>query len=141
MIEPIETASKQWFYEAMIPAAYPYLIRGNANNARALNCNMTGGRLAWPNQPDIFQMATTVGFGDGGQPITGVFFFTHGIGGASSPSASIGDEMFRPQRGVANPGLGIEKLAFFTPRLFGGKIAHALNGAPFCQVGFLPATS
>lgn len=139
MIEPIETASKQWFYEALIPTAFPYLIRGNSTNARNLDCRLSGGKQAWPNQPDTYQMGATVGYGENGQPNTGIFFFTGGIGGAASPSAAIGDEMFRPQKGVAKPGLGIEKLAFFTPRVFGGKIAHALNGSPFCQLGFLPS--
>ena len=33
-IDAYRTSAKQWFYEALIPTAYPYLIRGNVNNAR-----------------------------------------------------------------------------------------------------------
>lgn len=138
MVEPLETASKQWFYEELIPAAFPYLIRGNATNARFLDCKLSRG-AAWPNQPDAFQMTAPVSYYENGAPNNATFFFARGIGGASSPSSAIGDEMFRPQRGVAKPGLGIEKLAFFTPRVFGGKISHAVNGVPFCQLGFLPS--
>jgi hypothetical protein len=138
MVEPLEDASKQWFYEALIPTAYPYLIRGNAGNARFFDCRLRDA-IAWPNQPDTYQMGATSGYDEAGNPIRDIFFFTRGIGGGSSPSAAIGDEMFRPQEGVPNPGLGIEKLSFFTPRLFGGKIAHAVNGAGQCQLGWLPA--
>jgi hypothetical protein len=35
------------------------------------------------------------------------------------------------------PGAG-EELSFFTPRLFGGKIAHAVSGSYTCSVGWLP---
>jgi hypothetical protein len=133
-VDALRTASRQWFYEALIPTAYPYLIRGNANNARNLACSSTS---AWPNQPDFFQMYATVGYDAAGNPIKAIFFFTRGRGGASSPPATLGDEMFRP-RGGPDPGLGIEKLQFFTPRIFNGKIAHAVNGTGNCSTGFLP---
>jgi len=37
-----------------------------------------------------------------------------------------------------HPGLGMEKLNFFTARVFNGKIAHAINNTPNCAVGSLP---
>jgi hypothetical protein len=126
--------SKQWFYEELIPTAYPYLIRANGNNARYLDCR-NGSLLGWPNQPDMFQMNATVGYDTSGKPITNVFFFTQGQGGASSPPASLGDEMFRPRN---DGGLGMEKLQFFTPRVFNGTISHAVNGVFSCGVGTLP---
>jgi hypothetical protein len=133
----LRTSAKQWFYEALIPTAYPYLIRANnANNARNLSCDR-GNHFGWFNQPDIFQMNTTIGYDSSGNPINGVFFFTRGIGGASSPPQSLGDEMFR-HRDAPNPGLGIEKLQFFTSRVFGGKIARAVNNATACDLGWLP---
>jgi hypothetical protein len=45
--------------------------------------------------------------------------------------------MFRP-RGDAKPGLGLEKLQFFTPRVFNGRIAHAIKNTSSCSVGWLP---
>jgi hypothetical protein len=132
-IEAFRTASRQWFYEALIPTAYPYLIRANTSQARSLSCTSGG----WPNQPDFFQMNATVGYDNNGNPINGDFFFTRGQGGAASPPAQLGDEMFRPRSG-ANPGLGIEKLQFFTPRVFGGQITHAVNNTYRCSAGFLP---
>jgi hypothetical protein len=131
----LRTASKQWFWEALIPTSFPYLIRGNGPNARNLDC-LTDAR-GWPNQPDAFQMNATVGYNNDGSAINGIFFFTQGIGGGSSPSGQIGDEMFRPRNGP-DPGLGIEKLQFFSPRVFNGKIAHAINGTFRCSVGWLP---
>jgi len=133
----LTTASKQWFYEALIPTADPYLLRGNgASNARNLDCRMSN-RQGWPNQPDAYQMNATTGYDNNGNPITSIFFFTQGIGGGSSPPASLGDEMFRPINGQT-PGLGMEKLQFFTARVFNGKIAHAVNNTYTCSVGWLP---
>jgi hypothetical protein len=137
-INAYRTAAKQWFYEGLIPTAFPYLIRSNnggvPNNARSLDCS---GSDRWPNQPDAFQMNATVGYNEAGKPITALFFFTKGRGGAASPNASIGDEMFRPRNG-AEPGLGIEKLQFFSPRVFNGQIFHAIDRTAKCSVGFLP---
>jgi hypothetical protein len=134
-IDAYRTSAKVWFYEALIPTAYPYLIRANVNNARALACQKY--HLSWENQPDTFQMNTTIGYDASGKPINGNFFFAKGIGRNSSPPASLGDEMFRP-RGGENPGLGIEKMRFFTPRLFGGSVYHALQGLETCALGWLP---
>ncbi|HKZ13347.1 MAG TPA: hypothetical protein VJL81_05835 [Solirubrobacterales bacterium] len=130
----IRIAAKQWFYEALIPTAYPYLIRGDANNARNLNCE-TGGHFSWPNQPDAFQTYATVGYGADGTPDKAIFFFAKGIGAGSSPPADLGDEMFRP---LSQGGLGIEKLQFFTPRVFGSKIAHAVQNNYGCKAAWLP---
>jgi hypothetical protein len=135
-VDSMRTASKQWFYEALVPTAYPYLIRGNATNARSFACQL-GDTQLWPRQDDKMQMLATVGYDNNGTPIKAIFFFTQGIGGGSNPPASLADEMFRP-RGGPSPGLGIEKLSFFSPRVFGGKITHALNNYPWCGLGWLP---
>lgn len=132
----LRTASRQWAYEALIPTAFPYLIRANGTNARSLDCGM-GSTQAWPNQPDSDQMQATVGYDTNGNPIRAAFFFTAGIGGGSSPAASLGDAMFRPRSGE-RPGLGIEKLGFFAPRLFGGRIYRAVQGSWGCQLDWLP---
>jgi hypothetical protein len=134
---PLKTASKQWFYEALVPTAYPYLIRGGGLNARTIDCQRSD-RLPWPRQPDEDQMVATTGYDGGGSPIHSVFFFTTGIGGGSNPPPTLGQAMFRP-REAAQSGLGMEKLQFFTPKVFGGKIAHAVNGVPMCRLGWLPA--
>lgn len=132
----IRIAAKQWFYQALIPVAYPYLIRTSANvvNARNLDCQ-TGGTFSWPSQPDMFQMAATVGYNTNGTPQTAAFFFAQGIGKDASPPKSLGDEMFRPR---SQDGLGIEKMTFFTPRVFNGKIAHAANGTWGCKAAWMP---
>jgi hypothetical protein len=135
-VDAYRASAKQWFWEALIPTAYPYLIRANnANNATGLNCESDVWRF--PNQPDMFQMNATVGYDTNGNPINGIFFFTKGIGDGASPPSSIGDEMFRPRSGP-NPGLGIEKLRFFSPRVFGGTIYHAIPNTFFCSMKWLP---
>lgn len=133
----LRTAARQWYWEALMPTAYPYLLRGNGMNARSLDCRMEG-RAGWPNQPDAFQMAATVGYNSDGSPIKAIFFFTRGIGGGSSPDArKLDDEIFRP-RDAAKPGLGIEKLSFFSARVWGGRILHAVSGTRGCSVEWLP---
>jgi hypothetical protein len=137
-VDAFRTSSKQWFYEALIPTAFPYLIRANSNQARNLDCDAGHyEHFGFFNQPDMFQMNATVGYNADGTAINADFFFTKGIGGAASPSASIGDEMFRPRSGP-DPGLGMEKLQFFSPRVFGGRIVHAINGTYACSLGWLP---
>ncbi len=133
-VNTLQTATKQWFWEALLPAGYPYLIRAtNNNNARNLNC-LIYHRWAWPNQPDEYQANATVGYRSDGSPINAVFFFSRGLGGAMSPPGQIGDEMFKP---LNQGGLGMEKYQFFTPRVF-GQVYHAIDNTPNCGVGFLP---
>jgi hypothetical protein len=137
--EALTTGSKQWFYEALIPTAYPYLMRATGvTNARNLDCRLTSDRRAWPNQPDVDQMTATTGYDTSGNPIASVFYFTQGIGGGSSPTAALGEDMFRPTNDKDHPGLGMEKLGFFTARVFNGEIAHAVNSTGACSVGWLP---
>jgi hypothetical protein len=131
----IRTSARQWFYEVLVPTAYPYLIRGNHYNARYLDCKSS--KFRWPNQPESAQMNATVGYEPDGKPINGIFFFTSGIGGGSSPPQSLGEKLFRPRNGP-DPGLGLEKLQFFNPRVFNGKIAHAVEGRDGCMLGWLP---
>lgn len=132
---PLRTGTRQWFYEALVPTAYPYLIRAN-NNARNVHCVMNGGdRVGWPNQPDSAQAWVTVGYDDIGNPIRNMFFFARGLGGANSPPDSLAGEMFKSRN---EGGLGIEKLSFFTPRVFNGKVAHAVNTGGKCELGGMP---
>jgi hypothetical protein len=136
----LSIGAQQWFYEALIPTAYPNLIRASGvTNARALNCTLPdeGNRRSWPNQPDQLQMNTTTGYDANGNPITSDFFFTQGIGGGASPPASLGDEMFRPLE-AKDSGLGIEKLQFFSARVFNGNISHAIYNYNQCGVGWMP---
>jgi hypothetical protein len=135
--EKLRNASKEWFYEALVPTAYPYLIRGNAVDARQMNCkiNSPTHTEAWPNQPEGAQMQATSGYDATGNPIRSIFFFTRGIQGGSSPPQSLADDIFTPWP----KGLGrIEKLSFFTPRVFNDRITHATKGTPWCDVGWLP---
>jgi hypothetical protein len=135
-VTDMETASQQYFYEALVPAAYPFLIRLNASNARVANCD-TPGLPLWPNQPDTAQMQGITGYSDNGTPIRSIFFFTRGILKESSPPGSIGDHMFQPAGGTPS-GLGMEKLQFFTPRVFGGRIVRGANNKRWCALKWLP---
>ncbi len=117
------SAAGQWSYEALVPVAYPYLIRGNATNARQLNG-------CWSNQRDDAQMLATSGYDNNGNPIRSIYFFAKGYGPGSSPPSGFGDKIFSPDSGA-----GIEKLSFFTPWVFNGQIVHAVSGHESCDVG------
>ncbi|HWH19680.1 MAG TPA: hypothetical protein VN671_04045, partial [Solirubrobacterales bacterium] len=133
---PIKIAAKQWFYESLIPVAYPYLLEARVGNARSLSC--TGDdRAGWPNEPDSTQMLATVGYDGGGAAEKAIFWFAKGIGGGSAPPESIGHSIFRP-RDVQDPGVGIEKMQFFAPRVFNDRVVHAVNDSYLCSVAFLP---
>jgi hypothetical protein len=138
-VDRLRIASKQWFYESLVPVGYPYLIRGNSTNARAMKCpiNSVTHREAWPNQPDDAQMQATTGYDNNGNPIKSVYFFTKGILGGSGPPAGLGDSIFGPRTGSPQ-GVGIEKLSFFTPQVFNGRIVHAVNNTDWCSLGWLP---
>ncbi len=133
---PIRIAAKQWFYESLIPVAYPYLLMARAGNARQLSCELVD-RAGWPNEPDSTQMQATIGYDGSGVAERAIFWFAKGFGGGSAPPAGIGDSIFRP-RDVQDPGLGIEKMHFFTPRVFNNRIVHAIDHSSYCSVGFLP---
>lgn len=128
----VRTAAQQWFYESLVPAAYPYLIRGYA-----LAQNLRCGSVGWPKQPNNAQMLATIGYDGAGNPQKAVFFFARGIGSETSPPESLPEEMFRPQE-YANPGLGMEKMSFFSPRVFGGRVYHAVDTGGACELGWLP---
>lgn len=133
---PIKIAAKQWFYESLIPVAYPYLLEARVGNARGLSCS-GDDRAAWPNQPDSAEMQATVGYDSSGVPERAIFWFAKGIGGGSAPPQSLGHSIFRP-RDVEDPGVGIEKMRFFAPRVFNDRVVHAINGSYYCSVAFLP---
>ena len=95
--QQLELGSKQWFYSALVPTAYPYLIRGfGQSNARNMDCIITDDKRAWPNQPDDAQMLWPVGYDNNGNPQRWIFFFTRGMGGAMSPPGGLGTEDVRP---------------------------------------------
>lgn len=123
-------------HESLIPVAYPYLLEARASNARNLSC-AGDDRAKWPRQPDTAQMQATIGYDSNGVAEKAIFWFAKGIGGGSNPPEDIGNSIFRP-RDVQDPGLGIEKMQFFTPRVFNDRVSHAVNGTYLCSVGFLP---
>lgn len=132
----MSVASTKWFYSELVPAYYPWLIKGDAANARDLDCLVRDHR--WPNQPDDAQMRATVGYDASGNPIKNVLFFARGVGPGASPYANLGRDMFAPLIGPGDNGAGVDRLEFFTPSTFDGLIAHAHDHANSCDVGFMP---
>lgn len=132
----LRTASQQQFYESLIPVAYPDLIQGNVDRPVGL---YSGGDaqsfFCWPGQPDDAQVSATAGYDASGNAIKNRFFFTRGWGWTSPPTDRVFDGLFKPRN---QGGLGVEKLSFFTPRIFGGVLFRATNGVSACGVGFLP---
>jgi hypothetical protein len=134
-MKPVEdvlrTASTQHFYESLVPVAYPYLIQGTPDGpAGQYNSRDAHSFLCFAGQPDNAQVSATAGYNGSGQPIKNRFFFTRGWGLTASPPAKLADDIFRTTT-------GLEKLSFFTPRIF-GKVYQATNGVNACGVGYLP---
>jgi hypothetical protein len=129
---PLRLAAKQWFYEALVPVAYPYLIRAN-DDAKRVQCRGIGS--GWPAEPDSAEMWVTIGYDGNGNPIKGMYFFARGFGRDSSPPDSLGQEMFKPRR---DGGLEMEKFTFLTPQVFGNRVAHAVNTGFYCELGNMP---
>jgi len=122
---------KQWIAEALVPVAYPTLIRatpfgaGGPSNVRLLDC---GGRNPF-NQPDSGQMRAIEGFNDSGTPVQPWYFFTHYF---TSPKDHLTEYLFNAPN-APTPGLGIPKLEFLTPRVF-GRFWLANHGAKNCDL-------
>ena len=126
-VQNLRTASKQWFYEALVPVAYPYLVRANSQRPESQLPHPDAPR-AWPNQPDDAQMVATVGYGDGGAG-NGIFFFTQGIGGGArrppgSATRCSPRSLPRPHRA------GDREARVLHPARLQRQIAHAVNGPP-----------
>lgn len=134
----IRFAAKQWYWEALVPTAYPYLIRSVAPSAQAVDCRISDGRRAWPSQPPQLDDHANVGFNQDGSAVRGVYFFARGIGGAASPDWNrVKDTLYPIFKPVNEGGLGIERLSFYSGRVFGG-IVHAENGVQGCGAMWLP---
>lgn len=134
----IRFAAKQWYWEALIPTAYPYLIRSVAPSAQAIDCRISDGRRAWPNQPGPLDDHANVRFNQDGSAVKGVYFFARGIGGAASPDWNkVKDSLYPIFKPVNEGGLGIERLSFYSGRAWGG-IVHAENGVQGCGAMWLP---
>lgn len=131
-IKDMRQAAGQTIAEALIPAAVPHLIRATPGlaNGRALDCGtiLKWGHYWFKDLPDSSQMYTVDGrYPDGSAYKT--FFLLNYVQRSQLPDA-LAKSLFAP---IADDprNLGIEKLSFFSKRVF-GRILHADTGNNYC---------
>ncbi len=148
-IADIDLQTRRWIAMTLAPVAYPYLIRatpygrgGGPSNARDVVCQVPSIHVprAWDSErpfthwSDAVQFKATIGFENDGVPIPAVFFFTRGFDTNSLPTPTdrFVNLLFNSPRAGNDPGLGIQRLDFFTPRTFDGRLKVANQNANYC---------
>jgi hypothetical protein len=101
----------------------------------------------FPGQSVESQQRGIEAFESDGVPIEPVFFFTRGYKDKDTspfhqrpypaPTARVAGELFNSPDAKTNPGLGIDKLSFYDPRSFGGRIHHANHHVWDCDIRYL----
>ncbi len=146
--DAIRTASQQFFYESLLPIAYPYLLQvsqappAGPDNARKVSCWYDGyWKDPFTDQPDSAQDRQIVGFNADGSPIKPVVLIRRGpftkTGGGPhivlghAPDASITDPLFVPAS-PGSPGIGLNKLQFFSSTYWPNRTTvHVGHFTPF----------
>ena len=134
----IRLAFQRQFAEALVPVAYPVLIRGtppplgpaDANGVTCTVTNPTTGRddyvQPWHFEPKNAQLRAIQGWGSDSQPYSPVFFFSRQphIDGditrsdRNTISQSGADLLFNPVNPTTGS-LGINRYEFLSPKYFG----------------------
>lgn len=124
---------------------------GGVADARDLQCQERQADrsveiwVPFPGQSLESQQRGVEAFESDGVAIEPVFFFTRGYVDATSfhyrpfpaPTARLANELFNVPTARSDPGLGIDKLSFFDPRRFGGRVHHANHRAFYCDVRYM----
>ncbi|MBE7193274.1 MAG: hypothetical protein INR66_12420 [Gordonia polyisoprenivorans] len=143
-VRGLELGAKRWFAEALLPTAYPWLIRTTpqplgTTNLSAYYCK---GRNTppWKGANSKLQLVAVQGFGDDRQPYSPTFFpsrdtvFEYNTDNEKharqmTPSDAVVDLLFGTDAGQ----LRINKFEFYSPRYF-GPLRNANVGAEFCDL-------
>jgi hypothetical protein len=157
-VRALKRATRGWVMSALVPVAYPYLVRatppgrgGGVTDARHLQCKerqadrTTELWQGWPGQSVESQQRGIEAFETDGVAIEPVYFFTRGYLDTSpwhyrpfpAPTARLANELFNSPTATSDPGLGIDKLSFFDPRRFGGRLHRANHMAYSCDVRYM----
>lgn len=157
-VKQMKLETRRWVMSSLVPVAYPYLVRatppgrgGGVSDARDLRCKekqadySTEIWVPWPGQSVQSQQRGIEAFESDGVPIEPVFFFTRGYVDATgfnyrpfpAPTARLANELFNSPTARTDKGLGIDKLSFFDPRRFGGRLNRANHLAWFCDVRYM----
>ncbi|HEY6472374.1 MAG TPA: hypothetical protein VIY26_05755 [Acidimicrobiales bacterium] len=120
-------AARQWFAQQLVPVAYPYLIRATPppigpTTANGLYCGSIRGH-PWASEPASAQIFAIEGWDkNGAPPIRTTYFFAGQglgyVGAFNTPSAKVTKELFDPVKDPTTGPLGLNKLAFLSPRVF-----------------------
>jgi len=134
-LEKIKLSSQQWFAEALVPVAFPWLLQVTQNvYADELTCG--SNYHYWENEPRTAQMTAVTGWNDAGEHSYGVIFFSRVVRWSDrddyAPSARLASLLFdKPDQ--HDGALGLTRAAFMSPRVF-GQLRAANQGARWCDL-------
>ncbi len=131
-VNAIRTATQQYYYESLLPVAYPYLLQvsqappSGPDNARKVSCWYDGyWKDPFTDQPDSAQGRQVLGFNADGSPAAPVVLIRRGpftkVGGGPhiqlghAPAATITDRLFLPAT-PGSGGIGLNKLQLYSTR-------------------------
>ncbi|MDO8185702.1 hypothetical protein Q5424_15485 [Conexibacter sp. JD483] len=141
----LKLSAKRWFAESLVPTAFPYLLRatpkpvgsGTAVGTECMLRDNYGNRWFSSHPWDRIDGGASVGvtelWENGGRRTT-TLWPTRDFN-VFPKSASISDLLFRSET-ARDPGLGLSRLAFFSPDNFGGRIWSANDRAKRCDLPF-----
>ena len=157
-VKQLKLETRRWVSSSLVPVAYPYLVRatppgrgGGVSDARDLRCKerqadrTVENWTPFPGQGLHVQLRAIEGFESDGVPIEPTFFFTRGykdtrnfnIRPWPAPTARLAAELFNSPTARTDKGLGIDKLSFYDPRRFGGRLHRANHLAWECDINYL----
>jgi hypothetical protein len=157
-VRVLKRAARGWVMSTLVPTAYPYLVRatppgrrGGVADVRDLACKekqpdySTDIWKPFPGQGSNSQLRAAESFESDNAAYEPTIFFTRGYADTSpwhyrpypAPTDRLAAELFNSPTATSNPGLGIDKLSFYDPRRFDGRLHQANHLASFCDIRYL----
>lgn len=142
-VRGLELGTRHWFAKALLPTAYPWLIRTTPpplgpTDLSQYKCKQN--TPPWKGAHPNLQLSAVQGFGDTGQPYTPTFFPSRDqpmaynednerYARANTPADAVVEMFF----GTGRDQLNINKFEFYAPRYFGA-LHNANVGASGCDL-------
>ncbi|HEY4276726.1 MAG TPA: PKD domain-containing protein [Conexibacter sp.] len=145
----VQLQTRRWIALTLAPVAYPYLVRttppgrgGGVAFAQDIVCKIPSIHVRgaydfekpFPYQPNETQLRGIIDFDHDGTPVEPDFFFARSfdMDHQPYPTARFANQLFRSPSDPTEPGLGIPRLEFFTPRTFSGRTRVANQLDVYC---------
>jgi hypothetical protein len=133
----MEIAGKRSAILALLPIAYPYLIKGTPpnmgpGNTADVTCEQDGGSIhPWRNYPGNAQVRQTERWSVDNIAVRPIYFMTKTP--RVFPSQKLANLLFNAPNATVSPGLGLSPLGVLSLNTFGGLVTADQN-APRCNL-------